>query len=127
MKESKPRGRPIAPPNWSIDTTIDYLREALDRSPADVPVGVGRAALHHLEKAKGQEAELYRLKAEEERWHEWYASYEPIWNAARERGIEIGMPFDSNEWHWNNGQRRGTAATPGEALIAALDDKAVIV
>lgn len=121
------RGRPIAPPSISLTRTIEVLREGLDKQPANVPVWTGRAALAHLEKAKEQEAELYRLKDEEQRWNEWYASYEPIWNAARERGIEIGMPFDSNEWHWNNGQRRGTAATPGEALLAALDDKAVIV
>lgn len=50
-----------------------------------------------------------------------------MWDAARERGIEIGQPFGSDLWHWDNGSKRGAAATPGEALLQALDDKAVVL
>lgn len=100
--------------------TIGALKEDLARSPAVASIVVARGALFHLEKAQEREAELYRLKDEAQRWEEWRASYDPIWDAARERGIEVFQPMGSDAWHWRRGEKGGEAPTPGEALLEAL-------
>lgn len=123
-----PRGsRPIAPPRETLAQTIEGLRKGLDKSPADVPVWCGRAALHHLELAQAQQAERYELLHFKELYAALVTDHNAIWDAARERGIEVFQTFGSDAWTWDNGNRRGDAATPAAALIAALDDKAVIV
>lgn len=107
-------------PRLSMAQTIAALKEDLARSPAVASIVVARAALFHLEKAQERETELYRLKDEAQRWEEWRRSYDPIWDAAREKGIEIFQPMGSGAWHWRRGERGGEATTPGEALLGAL-------
>lgn len=108
------------PPRLSMAQTIAVLRDDLDRKPAVTSIVVARAALFHLEAAQERATELYRLKDEAERWEEWRRSYDPIWDAARERGIEVYQPMGSEAWHWRRGERGGEAPTPGEALLEAL-------
>lgn len=108
------------PPRLSLVQTIAALRDDLGRKPAVASIVVARAALFHLEAAQERETELYRLKDEARRWEEWHASYDPIWDAARERGIEIFQPMGSEAWHWRKGGKSGEAPTPGEALLGAL-------
>lgn len=109
------------PPRLGLAQAIAALKEDLSRSPAVASIVVARAALHHLERAQEWERELWRLRDEQERWEEWRKSYDPIWDAAREKGIEVFQPMGSEAWHWRRGETGGKAPTPGEALLEALD------
>ena len=120
MMNRKP-GRPIAPPRLGLAQTIEALHEGLDVQPSRVAVYAARAALHHLELARAHQAEVYEARHTEELYAALVTKYNAIWNAARARGVEVFQPFGSNEWTWINGSKRGTAPTPAEALIAALD------
>lgn len=120
--------RPIKPPRWSLETTIKELHTALDHQPADVPVGVGRAALAHLERmqteAREIQQELWRLKHIEELYADLVTEWNTVAAALETRGIEVYMPMGAHEWIWINGDRRGTAPTSSEAIVAALNSAA---
>lgn len=106
---------------------MEELRAGLAHSPAaTVSITAARAALHHLEQAQAREIERYDLLHVKDLYAALVTEHNAIWEAARERGIEVFQSFGSDQWTWDNGQRRGTAPTPGAALLAALDDKAVI-
>lgn len=125
--QSGKRGRPIAHPPWSLAHTIEALQAALSRRPADVPIHAGRAALAHLEQMQAQQAERYDLLHIKDLYSDLVREHNEIWEAARAHGVEVFQTFGSDVWTWDNGERRGIAATPAQALIAAMDDKAVIV
>lgn len=127
MSDKRAPGRPIAPPRLSLAQTIEALRKGLDPQPARVAVYAARAALHHLELAQAQDRETWDLRHIKDLYATLVTEHNAIWEAARARGIEVFQPFGSDDWHWDNGQRRGVAPTPAEALLAALDDKPIIV
>lgn len=113
-------GRPIKPPAWQLDTTIGFLREALSKQPANVPVSVGRAALAWLEKLQEERAEVYKARHTEELYAALVTSYNAIIEEARERGVEVFQPMYTEAWHWTRGDLCGQAPTPAEALVEAL-------
>lgn len=118
---SKPGPKmPRKPPAWSLQTTIEELHRLLDCQPAAVSVAAGRAALQHLERMRTIEAELYRLRDEHATWREVVQDYNALWYATNKRGIEVFQPAGSDDWHWTNGEYRGSAPTSGEALLEAL-------
>lgn len=124
--QSGKRGRPIAPPAWSLEMTIAELERGLDTQPATVSVASGRAALKYLEQMRQEKRERYDLLHIRDLYAALVEDHNAIWEAARARGIEVYQTFGSEEWTWDNGQRRGNAATPAAALLAALDDKSII-
>lgn len=121
---NKRPGRPIAPPRLSLAQTITALREGLDIQPARVAVYAARAALHHLEQAQAQERELYEMRDLKDLYSALVTEHNAIWDAARERGVEVFQPFGSDDWHWTRGILRGQAPTPGQALLEALSNSA---
>lgn len=108
------------PPRLTREQTIAALKDELSRQPAIALVSTARAALTHLEAAREQEGELWRLRGVEERYNETIAAWNPLWDATRERGILIFQAMDQGDWSWEYGERSGRAPTPGEALLQAL-------
>lgn len=108
------------PPRLSLTETIAALREGLSQQPAISLVSTARAALVHLEAARERETELWRLKEVERLYTELQAAWEPLWDAARGRGIEVYQTMGQDDWSWSYEGRTGSAPTPGEALLDAL-------
>ena len=124
MISSSRGGRPIKAPAWSLEATLEFLHEALDKQPANVPVSVGRSALVWLERMQEQHrqerAEVYKAHHTEELYAALVTDHNAIWHAAEAFGVEVFQPMESEAWHWTRGDARGSAPTPAQALIEAL-------
>ncbi len=120
MNKTNHGGRPIKAPRHTLDQTIAALREHLGKQPANVPVWVGRCAMEDLEQASKDRALVYAAQHTEELYANLVTSYNAIWEAAQSLGVEVFQPMGSDAWHWMRGDARGSAPTPAQALIGAL-------
>jgi len=105
-----------------LPETIAELEGALGRQPADVPVWLGRVALDWLQRLQLREAELFQLRDVARRHEELSDLWTQLRAAAEARGIEIYQPLEAPDWRWRRGERQGSAASAGAALVAALLD-----
>ncbi len=117
-----PAGRPISVPDRSLPETIAELEGALGRQPADVPVWLGRVTLDWLKRLQEREDELFRLRGVAARHEELSEIWTQLRAAAEARDIEIYQPLGATDWRWRRGERQGSAASAGAALVAALLD-----
>lgn len=117
-----PAGRPIAIPSRSLPETIAELAGALGRQPANVPVWLGRVALDWLQRLQLREAELFQLRDVAARHEELSELWTQLRASAAARGVEIYQPLEAPDWRWRRGERQGSAASAGAALVAALLD-----
>ena len=118
----RPPGRPISVSERSLPETIAELEGALGRQPANVPVWLGRVALAWLQRLQLREAELFQLRDVAARHEELSEIWTQLRAAAEARGIEIYQPLGATDWRWRRGERQGSAASAGAALVAALLD-----
>lgn len=115
-----PAGRPPSVPHRTLPQTIQALRQALSKRPADVPIWLGRVALGWLERLQEREAELFQLRDIAAQHEALLETWQPLRDAAEARGVEIYQQFGADVWMWRYRERSGTADTPGAALVAAL-------
>ena len=117
-----PAGRPIKISSGSLPETIAALAATLGRQPANVPVWLGRLSLAWLQRLQLREAELFQLRDVAARHEELSEIWTQLRAAAEARGIEIYQPLGATDWRWRRGERQGSAASAGAALVAALLD-----
>jgi len=117
-----PAGRPIKISSGSLPETIAALAATLGRQPANVPVWLGRVALDWLKRLQEREVELFGLRDLAARHEELSELWTELRASAAARGVEIYQPLGAPDWRWRRGERQGSAASAGAALVAALLD-----
>ena len=100
---------------------IESVQENLAQKPAKASIRDMRDLVKLAAEWEANRNRIYELEDEERRLHNLIIEWNSIWEAALARNIIVSQRFGQDTWDWSWNDLEGSADTPGEALLAALE------